>query len=43
MESLLNVIFGAGIGVAIVLTFWGLLGFADDVQHRARVGQYPTD
>jgi len=34
MGSLVNMILGAGLAVAVVLTFWAVVGFIGNVQHR---------
>jgi hypothetical protein len=34
MSSLVNMLLGGGIAVAIVLVFWLLVGFIDDMQHH---------
>jgi hypothetical protein len=34
--SLANVLFGAGVGVAIVLGFWQLASFADELYQHGR-------
>jgi hypothetical protein len=36
MGSVLNVLAGAGVAVAIVLAFWALLDFIDELQRTAR-------
>lgn len=36
MGSLLNVLFGAGVGAAIVLGFWQLASFADELYQHGR-------
>jgi hypothetical protein len=36
MGSLLNLLAGAGLAAAIVLAFWLLVAFIDDVQRAAR-------
>jgi hypothetical protein len=34
MGSFVNMVLGAGLAVAVVLTFWLLAGFVGDAQHR---------
>jgi len=34
MSSLVNMLLGGAIAVAIVLAFWLLVGFIDDMQHH---------
>jgi hypothetical protein len=34
MSSLVNMLLGGALAVAIVLVFWLVVGFIDDVQHR---------
>ena len=36
MDSLLNLLFGAFLGVAIVAAFWLLISFIDDLRHQSR-------
>lgn len=36
MGSLLSIVFGGIVAVAIVLAFWLLVSFIDDMQQRAR-------
>ena len=41
MGSILMIVLGTGVGVAIVFSFFGLLGFAEDVQRHAE-RPYPS-
>jgi hypothetical protein len=34
MGSFVNMVLGAGLAVAVVLTFWLVVGFIGDAQHR---------
>jgi hypothetical protein len=41
MGSILIIVLGTGVGVAIVFSFFGLLSFAEDVQRHAE-RPYPS-